>query len=89
MRYQGGVGGIFIPVNKAIAQWNRFKKAYLDIFGHFHQFIDGGNFICNGSIIGYGPFSLLIKAAYEPPRQSFLLIDKNRGKTIVAPIFTD
>jgi hypothetical protein len=32
-RYLGGVGGIYIPVNKAIAQWNKAKHADLDVFG--------------------------------------------------------
>lgn len=33
MRYLGGVGGITIPVNKAIAQWNRAIPADIDVFG--------------------------------------------------------
>lgn len=87
LRYGGGVGGIFIPVNKAIAQWNKGRHADLDVFGHFHQFKDGGNFICNGSLIGYNAFALSIKADYEKPKQAFFLIDKKMGKTIVAPIW--
>lgn len=86
LRYQGGVGGIYIPVNKAIAQWNKMKPVDLDVFGHFHQFRDGGNFICNGSLIGYSAYALSIKADYEDPKQAFFLLDKKRGKTIVAPI---
>lgn len=89
MKYGGGVGGIYIPVNKAIAQWNKARHADLDVFGHWHQQRDGGNFICNGSIIGYNAYALRIKADYEEPRQSFFLVDKKRGKTIVAPILTD
>mgnify|MGYP003149422661 CR=1 FL=1 len=87
IRYGGGVGGIFIPVNKAIAQWNKGRRVDLDVFGHFHQFKDGGNFICNGSLIGYNAFALSIKADYEKPKQAFFLIDKKRGKSIVAPIW--
>lgn len=86
IRYAGGVGGIYIPVNKAIAQWNKAKHADLDCFGHFHQFKDGGNFNTNGSLIGYNAFALSIKADFEPPRQTLFLIDKKRGKTLVAPI---
>lgn len=87
LKYGGGVGGIFIPVNKAIAQWNKGRRADLDVFGHFHQFKDGGNFICNGSLIGYNAFALSIKADYEKPKQAFFLIDHKRGKSIVAPIW--
>lgn len=87
--YQGGVGGITIPVNKAIAQWNKSQIAHLDIFGHFHQFFDGGNFIANGSCIGYNAYALKNKFSYEKPRQAFFLIDKKRGKTVVCPIYLE
>jgi hypothetical protein len=86
VKYQGGVGGIYIPVNKAIAQWNKARKADLDVFGHFHQLRDGGNFICNGSMIGYNSFALSIKADYEPPKQALFLLDKKRGRTCTWPI---
>ena len=89
IRYAGGIGGITIPVNKAIAQWNKARHADLDIFGHFHQLKDNGNWICNGSIIGYNAFALRIKADYETPRQSFFLFDKSRGLTITAPILVN
>ena len=86
MRYGGGVGGIYIPANKSIAQWNKGIKADLDVFAHFHQMRDGGNFICNGSVVGYNDYALSIKADYEEPKQAFFLIDKKRGKTITTPI---
>lgn len=87
--YNGGIGGITIPMNKAIAQWDKSKTAYLTVGGHFHTFLDGGNFISNGSILGYNAFALSIKASYEPPKQTFFLIEKDRGKTMVSPIFVD
>ncbi len=87
VKYNGGVGGLTIPVNKAIAQWNRAKKADLDVFGHFHQRFDGGNFIANGSLIGYNGFAVAIKASYEPPAQQMFLMDRKRQcKTCVWPI---
>ncbi len=89
LKYQGGVGGLYIPTNKAIAQWNKGKHADLDIFGHWHTFRDGGNFICNGSLIGYNAYALSIKAEFERPKQASFLIDKKRGKTIVAPVLLD
>lgn len=86
IRYGGGVGGITIPVNKALSSWNNGRRADYDIFGHFHQFFDGGRFISNGSVIGYNAYALKIKASYEPPRQAFFLVNKKYGKTIVCPI---
>jgi len=86
IRYGGGVGGIYIPVNKAIAQWDKACRADLTCFGHFHQQRDGGNFLCNGSLIGYSSFALSIKADYEKPKQTLFLLDSKRGKTCVWPI---
>lgn len=87
IKYQGGIGGLTIPVNKAISQWEKFQHADLYCFGHWHQFFDGGNFICNGSLIGWNSYATFIKAGFEKPKQAFFLIDKKRNaKTIVAPI---
>lgn len=80
IRYRGGVGGITVPVNKAVSQWDKSIKADLDVFGHFHQLMDGGKFVANGSIVGYNSFALSIKASYEPPKQAFVLIEKTYGK---------
>lgn len=89
VKFGGGVGGITIPLNKAIAQWDKARPAYLTCLGHFHQRLDGGGFLVNGSLIGYNSFALSIKASAEQPQQQFALIDKRRGKTLVAPILLD
>lgn len=90
IRYAGGIGGLTIPVNKAIAQWEKLQKADLYCFGHWHQFFDGGNFMCNGSVVGWNTYATFIKAGFEKPKQAFFLIDKKRNaKTIVAPIMFD
>lgn len=85
-KFQGGIGGIFIPAFKAISQWNKGRVADLDCFGHFHSAKDGGNFLLNGSLIGYNAYALSIKADFEKPRQLFFLIDSQRGKTLTCPI---
>lgn len=86
VKYGGGVGGLYIPVHKAIAAWNQARHADLDVMGHFHQSRDGGSFIVNGSLVGYNAFALSIKASYEPPRQTLFLMDKRRGRTCTWPI---
>jgi hypothetical protein len=86
VKYGGGVGGLTIPLNKAIAQWNKGRHADLDVLGHFHQMFDGGNFIVNGSLIGYDSFALSIKASYEKPKQALFLLDRKRGRTFTCPI---
>jgi hypothetical protein len=89
IQYAGGIGGLFIPAFKAISQWNKARPANLDLFGHFHQSKDGRSFVCNGSLIGYNAFALSIKADYEPPMQTLLLIDKARGRTCTWPIMLE
>lgn len=88
MKFGGGVGGMTIPVLKAIARYDLQKKAYLDVFGHVHNPMDGGKFISNGSMIGDTPYGARLGFTGRP-QQQFFLIDKGYGKTIVAPIFLD
>lgn len=89
IKYGGGVGGITISANKAIAQWDQSKPAYLDLFAHWHQLISTKKMICNGSIIGYGPYSLSIKASFEKPQQFMFLMSSKHGRTIQMPIFLE
>lgn len=78
IKYGGGIGGLTIPALKAIAGWNSIRTADLDCFGHLHQQFYGGNFMCNGSMIGFNAYALAIKARYERPRQSFFLVNHSR-----------
>jgi hypothetical protein len=91
VKYGGGVGGITIPINKAIAQWDIAKRASLTKMGHFHQRFDGGSFVVNGSLIGYNTFAQAIKARFEEAKQQFYLIHARGGgeKSITAPIWLD
>jgi hypothetical protein len=91
IKYGGGVGGITIPVNKAIAQWDKAVRADLTLFGHFHQLIDGGRFLGNGSLIGYNTYAQAIKAEYEEPKQAFFAVHARRGgcRSLTAPIWLD
>ena len=85
--YGGGVGGITIPLNKAVAQWDRAKRCHFHNFGHFHQRIDIGHIAVNGSVIGFNAYAMSIKANPEVPAQSFYVIDSVRGKTACYPIW--
>lgn len=87
LKYQGGIGGLTIPVEKAIAAWNKSPiKADLDVFGHWHSQMQNPKFCANGSLIGYNAYAISIKAAYEPPQQTFFLFDRTRGRTMTTPI---
>ncbi len=88
IRYGGGVGGITIPTLKKIASWNRGKVANIDNFGHLHTSCGGNSFAANGSIIGYSSFSVKIGGEYEPPQQTFYLVnDKHKAVTMRSTIF--
>lgn len=87
--FGGGIGGVTIPLNKKIAQWNKERRVDYDVLGHFHTFLDTGNAIMNGSIIGYNAYAKKIGASYDEPKQGFFLIDKHRGKSLVAPVWVD
>jgi hypothetical protein len=91
VKYGGGVGGLTIPLRKALAQWNNPIRADLTVLGHFHQLFDGGDFIVNGSLIGYNTFAQAIKASFEEPRQAFWLVHARKGgqKSVTAPIWLD
>ena len=86
--YGGGLGGLTIPMIKAINRWDNDQKAYLTVCGHFHQKMDGDRFIVNGSLIGDSPYGKRLGFTGRP-EQVFFLIDKKRGKTIVAPILVE
>jgi hypothetical protein len=86
IKYGGGVGGLFIPTYKKISQWQKGRHASLDCFGHFHQMKDGGNFLCNGSLVGYNSYALSIGADFEQPKQTLFLVDKRRGRTCTWPV---
>jgi hypothetical protein len=82
IRYQGGVGGITVPVTKAIAQWNKSKRADYDIFGHWHSYQDAWNWTSCGCLVGYDAYALSIKADFQPPTQTAVFLDRARGKVL-------
>ena len=88
LRYNGGVGGITIPVNKSIAQWDKVSAADFDIFGHWHTFMSCyPKWVSCGSLMGYSEYSVEIKAEFQHPTQTFIVMDRRYGLTQVTPIF--
>ena len=87
--YNGGVGGLTIPLRKRISGWDKARPAALTVLGHFHQRLDGGDFLVNGSLIGYNEFAQEFGFSPEEPQQQFALIHSRRGgtKSVVAPIW--
>lgn len=89
LTYKGGVGGLAIPLLKAVPAWDSIRYAHYHHIGHFHQLSDFGRAVVNGSLIGYGPYSQSIRASFEVPQQAFYLLDSKRGKCIVTPLWVN
>lgn len=88
-KFGGGVGGIMIPIRKAIAKWQTVRSAHLTCMGHYHQEHFLRDLVVNGSLVGYGPYSLSIACPFEEPRQAFFLMDKQRGITMPSTIWLE
>lgn len=85
-RYGGGVGGVTIPLMKALARWETIRHADLTVVGHWHQHTSLRDLIINGSLIGMSAYSLSIGARYEPPTQDFTMLSPKRFKGISIPL---
>lgn len=83
----GGVGGLAIPLNKAISRWDMGRRADLSLIGHYHTLLDHGRWIVNGSVISTSPYSVHIAAPHERAQQAWSLLDSKRWRSLSAPIF--
>lgn len=88
-RYQGGIGGLTIPLTKWIHRADQAIRADHTFQGHFHQLTLGPNWSVNGSLIGPTAYGLKLGFAPERPQQLMRFIDSVRGFTVSAPILTD
>lgn len=89
VKYAGGVGGLQIPMNKALAQWDKAVHADYSINGHYHTYKDEWTWTSCGCLCGYDSFAQSIKADYQEPTQTIVFIDSKRGKVLSCPIFVE
>lgn len=87
VKYAGGIGGIAVPLMKAVAGWDQVRRCDFHHMGHWHQLRDFGNVTVNGSLIGYNSYAMSVRAAPEAPQQAFYIVDSERGKTAQFPIW--
>jgi hypothetical protein len=87
--YGGGVGGLHIPLRKAIKSWNETERADFDIMGHYHSFLEHTTYkyMVNGSLIGYSAYAERVKAVMEPPVQGFGVFHSKHGVTRLSPLY--
>lgn len=83
IQYKDGVGGLSIPLNKKLQKWDSTLQADFNLLGHYHQcFKPLKTCMMNGSLVGYNAYALSGGFSYEPPMQSFQLLDRQRGFTL-------
>jgi hypothetical protein len=82
--YQGGIGGITIPLKKWLMRMNAQFNADMTFIGHWHNILTEVTEDCmaNGSIIGTNSYSMAFGGQHRRPQQIFTLLDKKRGFTI-------
>lgn len=88
IRYYGGVGGISVPVNKAVQSWNDMRECDHTFFGHYHQFMfHYPRWVACGCTVGASEFSIWVRAPWQHPSQTFVALDPQYGITCAMPIF--
>lgn len=91
IKYVGGIGGIYIPLNRYRLRVDQHIKADLNCLGHFHvsDWLRNGKTLLNGSVCGFDSYALRKGFEPEPPLQQTLILDYKRGFTINAPIILE
>ena len=84
--YQGGIGGLEVPLKKWILRENAVIKTDMSWIAHWHQYIVLNKVRVNGSLIGYNSYARAFGFEPEPPKMQFQLLDKRRGFTLNNPI---
>jgi len=84
--YQGGIGGLEVPLKKWILRENAVIKTDISWIAHWHQYIVLNKVRVNGSLIGYNSYARAFGFEPEPPKMQFQLLDKKRGFTLNNPI---
>ena len=88
-RFNGGIGGLAVPVIRKTQQMNTIEHADLDVIGHFHSAQVLSNVIVNGSLVGSNGFSMSLGLPHDIPKQIYFEIDSEYGRTTIDPICID
>lgn len=85
--YSGGIGGITIPLMRALARWETVRRASLTCMGHWHQRICLPDVMVNASLIGFNSFAMDIGARFEAPSQSLRMLEPRRFCSTDVPLW--
>lgn len=89
LRGGNGVGGLAIPLLRAIGKWNRTRTAGLTLLGHFHNVLDVEVGLVNGALCGYDAFAMSKGFPFAKPSQVYFLINSKFGRTGYTKIFLE
>lgn len=89
VKYNGGIGGLAVPLLRFTHRQSSNRRADLYVCGHFHQRLDLGKAVVNGSLIGYNAFALKGGFEFEKPSQEMIIIDSLYGKSHSQPIWVE
>ena len=84
--YQGGIGGLEVPLKKWVLRENAVIKTDMSWIAHWHQYMVLNKVRINGSMIGYNSYARAFGFEPEPPKMQFQLLDPKRGYTLNNPI---
>lgn len=88
-KYQGGIGGLFVPMMRWFSKMNQVMPIDKAFIGHYHTSIYTKDVIVNGSIKGYDAFAMGKALPYEEPQQTYVILNEKRGFIFYTPIFCD
>jgi hypothetical protein len=78
IKYGGGVGGVMVPVMRALPRWDSYGACDMWNMGHFHWYHSLPRVTINSSMIGVSPYGMRV-GSNEPPSQAYYLVDSERG----------
>lgn len=84
--YQGGIGGIEVPLKKWIYRENNAIKFDMAWLGHWHTYLSLPKVRMSTSVKGHDEFARTHGFAPEPPQMQLQLLDSKRGYTFNCPI---
>ena len=70
-----------------------FSAATLDfdvlMMGHWHQYMNLGNVVVNGSLKGFDEYARTQRFSFERPRQALFIVHPEHGVTFSVPVYAD
>lgn len=91
IKYQGGIGGLTIPLTKWIHRQDQTIPAGWNMIGHHHVYgLPTGRCLANSSLIGWSEYATEHGFPFEPAQQAGCIFDVSRNRvTGVFPVFCD